>query len=93
MNSLYGVRINKDINDSKYCKSEQGMKTEYDEIVLEYWHLPNGRFIKLYYKDEKRDGLDDDCDFKITPPGHLLAFILSKVRHIWILLFVKYWNL
>ena len=36
MNSLNGVQIRKDINDSFYCKSEQWMKTEYDDNVLDY---------------------------------------------------------
>ena len=45
MNSLYGVQILKDINDSYYCKSEQWMKTEHDGKVLDYWKLPNGNYI------------------------------------------------
>ena len=36
MNSLYGVQIRKDINESYYCKSENWMKTEFDENVLDY---------------------------------------------------------
>ena len=35
MNSLYGVQIRRDINDSYYCKSESRMRTELDENVLE----------------------------------------------------------
>ena len=31
MNSLYGVQIRRDINESYYCKSETWMKTEFDE--------------------------------------------------------------
>ena len=34
MNSLYGVQIRRDINESYYCKSETWMKTEIDENVL-----------------------------------------------------------
>ena len=49
MNSLYGVQIRKDINESYYCKSENWMKTEFDENVLDYWKLPNGNC-----KNEKR---------------------------------------
>ena len=37
---------------------------------------------KLYCKDEKGDGLDDDCDNKNTLPAVLGAFILSKSRRI-----------
>ena len=45
MNSLYGVQIRKDINESYSCKSETWMKTELDENVLDYWKLPNGNYI------------------------------------------------
>ena len=41
MNSLYGVQIRKDVNESYYCKSENWTKTEFDENVLDYWKLPN----------------------------------------------------
>ena len=40
MNSLYGVQIRKDVNESFYCKSETWMKTEFDENVLDFWKLP-----------------------------------------------------
>ena len=79
MNSLYGVQIRKDINESYYCKSETWMKTEYDENVLDYWKLPNGNYI---VKLKKGDGLDDDCDIKNTLPAHLGAFILSNSKRI-----------
>ena len=45
MNSFYGVQIRRDINESYYCKSESWMKTEFDEIVLDYWKLPNGNYM------------------------------------------------
>ena len=60
MISLYGVEIRRDINESYYCKSESWMKTEFDEIVLDNWEVPNGNYIVKMKKD---DGLDDDCDF------------------------------
>ena len=44
-NSLYGVQIRREINESYYCKSENWMKTEFDENVLDYWKLPNGNYI------------------------------------------------
>ena len=34
-NSLYGVQIRRAINESYYCKSENWMKTEFDENVLD----------------------------------------------------------
>ena len=36
MNSIYGVQIRIDINESYDCKSETWMKTEFDENVLYY---------------------------------------------------------
>ena len=79
MNSLYGVQIRKDINKSYYCKSEYWMKTEFDEIILDYWKLPNGNYIVKMKRD---DGLDDDCDIKNTLPAVLGAFILSNSKRI-----------
>ena len=79
MNSLYGVQIRRDINESYYCKSESWMKTEFDEIVLDYWKLPNGNYIVKMKRD---DGLDDDCDIKNTLPAALGAFILSNSKRI-----------
>ena len=79
MNSLYGVQIRRDINESYYCKSETWMKTEFDENVLDYWKLPNGNYIVEMKED---DGLDDDCDIKNTLPAHLGAFILSNSKRI-----------
>ena len=77
MNSLYGVQIRKDINESFYCKSENWMKTEFDENVLDYWKLPNGIYIVKMKKD---DGLDDDCDIKNILPAVLGAFILNNSK-------------
>ena len=77
MISLYGVQIRKNNIESCYCKSEQWMKTEYDENVLDYWKLPNGKDI---VKMEKKDGRNGNN--KRTLPAHLSAFILSKSRRI-----------
>ena len=77
MNSLYGVQIRRDINESNYCKSETWMKTEFDENVLDYWKLPNGNFI---VKMKKEDGSDDDCDIKLILAAVLGAFILSNSK-------------
>ena len=79
MNSLYGVQIRKDINESYYCTSENWMKTEFDENILDYWKLPNGNYIVKMKRD---DGLDDDCDIKNTLPAVLGAFILSNSKRI-----------
>ena len=75
MNSLYGVQIHKDNNESFYCKSETWMKTEFDDNVLKYWRLPKGNKIVKIKKD---DVLDDDCDIKNTLSAVLGALILSN---------------
>ena len=80
MNSLYGVQIRKDINESYSYKSETWMKTEFDENVLDYWRLPNGNYIVKMKKDDGLD--DDDCDIKNTLPAVLGAFILSNSKRI-----------
>ena len=79
MNSLYGVQIRTDMNKSNYCKSENWMKTEFDENVSDYWKLRNGNYI---VEMEKDDGLDEDCDIKNTLAGVLGAFILSNSKRI-----------
>ena len=50
------------------------MKTEYDEIFLDYWEVPNGNYIMKMKKDY---GL---ADIKNTLPAHLGAFILSSSK-------------
>ena len=77
MNSLYGVQIRKDSDQSYKCKSQHWMETEYDENVLDYWKLPNGNYI---VKLKKYDGLERNNDVKNTLPGHLGAFILSNSK-------------
>ena len=79
MNSLYGVQIRRDINESYYCKSEKWMQTEFDEKVLDYWKSSNENNIVKMKRD---DGLDDDCDIKNTLPAVFGAFILSNRKRI-----------
>ena len=79
MNSLYEVQIRREINEPYYCKSENLMKTEFDENLLDYGKLPNGNY---FVKTKKDDGLDDDCDIKNTLPAVLGAFILTKSERI-----------
>ena len=62
VNSLYGIQISKDIDQSYKCKSQQWMGTEYVKNVLEYWKLPNRNYI---VKFKKEDSLDGDDDVKI----------------------------
>ena len=79
MNSLYGVQIRKDIDQSYKCNSQHWMETEYDENVLDYWKLPNGNYIVKLKKD---DGLEEDNDIKNTLASPLGAFILSNSKRI-----------
>ena len=79
MNNLYGFQLRRDIIEPYYCESETLMKTESDEIVLDYWKLPNGNYTVKMKKD---DGLDDDCGIKNTLPAVLGAFILSISKRI-----------
>ena len=79
MNSLYGVQIRKDIDQSYKCKSQHWMETENDENVLDYWKLPKGNYIVKLKKD---DGLEGDNDVKNTLSSHLGAFILSNSKRI-----------
>ena len=80
-NSLFGVQTRSDNNESYYCKTAAWMKTEFDENVLDYWILPNGKCIEKIGKDVR---LDDDCDIKNTLPAHLGVFILSNSKRIMI---------
>ena len=79
MNSLGGVQIRKDIDQSYKCKSQHWMETEFDENELDYWKLPNGNYIVKFKKD---DGLDGDNDVKDTMPSRLGVFILSNSKRI-----------
>ena len=79
MNSLFGVQIRKDIDQSYKCKSQHWMETAYDDNVLDYWKLANGHYIVKLKKD---DGLDSDNDVKNTLPSQLGAFILRNSKRI-----------
>ena len=50
MNSLYGVQIRRDIDESYRCKYQHWMETLYDDNVLDYWNLPNGNYIVKWKK-------------------------------------------
>ena len=79
MNSIYGQTIRRDIEDEFCCKTENWMKTEYDERVKDYWRLPNGHYIVQLSLDE---GVDGEIDNKNTMPSQLGAFILSNSKRI-----------
>ena len=47
MNSLYGVQIWRVIIESYCYKSQHWMEAEDNEIVVDYWKLPNGNYIVI----------------------------------------------
>ena len=59
MNSLYGIQIRRDIDQSYKCKSQHWMETEYDDNVLDYWRLSNGIYIVKLKKDDRLYGGND----------------------------------
>ena len=79
LNGLYGVQIRRAIDQSYKCKSQHWMETEYDNIVLDYWRLPNSNYIVKFKKDYVVDG---DNDVKNTLLILLGAFKLSSSKPI-----------
>ena len=59
LNSLFGAQIRKEINESYKWKSQHWMQTKYDDILLDFWKIPNENYIV-----EKYDGLDGNIDVK-----------------------------
>ena len=57
MNSLYGERIRKDIEESYQSRSEMWMMTEYDEKVLDYQKMT---FTNYIIKMKDNEGLQDE---------------------------------
>ena len=55
------------------------MVREYDDIVLDYWRLPN---VIYFVKMKIDDGLEGHDDVKLTLPSHLGAFNLSNGKRI-----------
>ena len=79
MNSLYGEQIRKDIEESFACKSEAGMRTEYDECVKDYWRKSHGNYIVKTVDEEE---LEDDVKKLNTMPLHLGSFLLSVSKRV-----------
>ena len=77
VNSLYGERTRKNIEESYSCKSEACMMTEYDERVLDYQKI-NYRNIIVKMKGDV--GLQAEVKKVNTTPLHLGAFVLSNSK-------------
>ena len=71
-NSLYGVQIRKDSDESYRYKSQHWMETEYDNNMLDDWELTNGNYI---VKMEKDDEINSDNEVINTLPSQLRAFL------------------
>ena len=78
-NAVYVGCIRKDIEESYKCVTQSWMKNEYDESVIEWFHLKNGNFM---VKVKDREGVDDeDVSKKVnSQPCHLGSFILSHSK-------------
>ena len=77
--NLFDLRLKYKSDDEFCCKTENWMKTEYDERVKDYWKLPNGEYIVQLSLDE---GIDGEIDNENTMPSQLGAFILSNSKRI-----------
>ena len=79
MNALYGEFLCKDILESYQCKSEMWMQSEYDERVLDYQKINDGKYIVKFKDDE---GIEDEKKKVNTLPLQLAVFILSNSERI-----------
>ena len=77
MHSLSGVHVRKDNIEFIKCKFQTWMEAEYDDNVLEYCRLLNGKYVVEIKKD---DGLVGDIGMKKTQPSYLGAFTLSTSK-------------
>ena len=73
--SLYGGCVRKDIEESYECVTQNSMKNEHDDFVVEWLPLKNG---KIMVKTKDREGVDDGgISKKINSQlCHLGSFIL-----------------
>ena len=73
--SLYGGCVRKDIEECYECVTQNSMKNEHDDFVVEWLPLKNG---KLMVKTKDREGVDDGGISKKfnSQLCHLGSFIL-----------------
>ena len=79
MNSLYGERIRKDIEEKIACESECWQMTEYDQRIKSFWRRSQGNYIVKIVDDAR---LEDEVKKLSTMPLHLGAFVLSSKKRI-----------
>ena len=79
LNSLYGEKSRKDIEEKFACKSEAWMMFVYDERVKDYWKISGINFIVKMIDDA---GLEDEVKKLNTVLLHLGAFVLSNSKRI-----------
>ena len=75
--AFFNENIRKAFIEEQCSKSEFWMSTEYDETILEYWKLANGKYM---FKLQQNEGLDCGTDLKNTKPTHLDSFISSNKK-------------
>ena len=88
LNSLNGIQIRKGVNEFYKCETENLMKTEFGENVLEYWKTTNGNYIVQLKQDDALE-IDNNVENILPSHLHLVAFISSNVNEIWITSFEK----
>ena len=72
LNSFYGEKIRKDIEEKFACKSEAWMMSEYNERVEDSWKIPGIKYIVKMIDDA---GLVGEVKKLNTTPLHLGAFV------------------
>ena len=80
-NSVYGGCIRRDIEESYKCVTQNWMKNEYDDSVIEWFPLKNGN---IMVKIKAKEGVDDEGISKKvnSQPCQLGSFILSHSKRL-----------
>ena len=80
-NSVYGGCIRKDVEESYKCVTQNWMKNEYDDSVVEWFPLKNGNNM---VKIKDKEGVDDEGISKKvnSQPCQLGSFILSHSKRL-----------
>ena len=80
-NSVYGGCIRKDIEESYKCVTQNWMKNENDDSLIEWFPLKNGN---IMVKIKDKEGVDDEGTSKKvnSQPCQLGSFILSHSKRL-----------
>ena len=77
LNSLYGERIRKNMEENFAYISQDWMMSEFDEKVRDYWKIGFGEDIVKMTDDA---GLEEEIKNLNTMPLHFGAFVLSNSK-------------